>query len=99
MKLPPFYTRRIKHHLFEKLMRTGIQYSFYNSKSLEEFKYNLVKDTLDTYIDIKYEINTDTLPKEDNEMFILYMIQQYDHLLTMYYRKFKKDVTDNPRNL
>jgi hypothetical protein len=99
MKLPPFYTRRIQHHSFEKLMRTGIQYSFYNSKSLEEFKYNLVKDTLDTYIDIKYEINTDTLPKEDNEMFISYMMQQYDHLLTMYYRKFKKDVTDNPRNL
>jgi hypothetical protein len=59
----------------------------------------LTKYTLDTYIDIKYEINTDTLPKEDNEMFILYMIQQYDSLLTMYYRKFKKDVTDNPRNL
>ena len=79
--------------------KINFQYSFYNSKSLEEFKYNLVKDTLDTYIDIKYEINTDTLPKEDNEMFISYMMQQYDHLLTMYYRKFKKDVTDNPRNL
>jgi hypothetical protein len=99
MKLPPFYTRRIKHHLFEKLMREGINYNFYNSKSLEEFKYKLIKDTLATYIDIKYEIDIHTLPKEDNDVFISYMKQQYDSLLTMYYRKFKKDVTDNPKNL
>ena len=99
MKLPPFYTRRIQHHAFEKLMRTGIQYNFYNSKSLEEFKYKLIKDTLATYIDIKYEIDIDTLPKEDNDVFISYMMQQYDSLLTRYYRKFKKDVTDNPKNL
>jgi hypothetical protein len=71
-------------------MRQVIPYAFHNSKSLEEFKYVLVKDTLIGYIDLKYDINVNELPQEDNEKFISYMIQQYDPLLTMYYRNSKK---------
>lgn len=36
--IPPFFRRRIDHHKFEKMMRQGIMYIYYDSKSLEEFR-------------------------------------------------------------
>lgn len=89
-KLPSFYTRRIDHHKFEKMMRTGIPYIFHDSNSLEEFKYKLVEATLENYIHKKYAINIGELPQEDNDTFIKYMIEVYDPLLTAYYRNFYK---------
>ena len=41
-KLSPFFKRRIDHHKFEKMMRKGISYMYYESKNLEQFKYKLV---------------------------------------------------------
>jgi len=89
-KLPSFFTRRIDHHKFEKMMRKGIPYVFYDSNSLEEFKYKLVEATLENYIHYKYDINIDVIPKEDVDTFIKYMIDVYDPLLTAYYRNFYK---------
>jgi len=89
-KLPSFYTRRIDHHKFEKMMRTGIPYIFHDSNSLEEFKYKLVEATLENYIHYKYEINIDELPQEDNDTFIKYMIGVYDPLLVAYYKNYYK---------
>ena len=89
-KLPSFFTRRIDHHKFEKMMRKGIPYIFHDSDSLEEFKYKLVEATLENYIHYKYEINIDELPQEDKDTFIKYMIEVYDPVLTAYYRNFYK---------
>lgn len=89
-KLPSFFTRRIDHHKFEKMMRKGIPYIFHDSNSLEEFKYKLVEATLENYIYYKYEINIDELPQEDKDTFIKYMIEVYDPVLTAYYRNFYK---------
>lgn len=89
-KLPSFFTRRIDHHKFEKMMRKGIPYIFYDSNSLEEFKYKLVEATLENYIHYKYDINIDELPQEDKDTFIQYMIETYDPVLTAYYRNFYK---------
>ena len=48
--ISPFFVRRIDHHKFEKMMRKGTSYIFYESESLEEFKWRLVKATLENYI-------------------------------------------------
>jgi hypothetical protein len=89
-KLPSFFTRRIDHHKFEKMMRKGIPYIFHDSNSLQEFKYKLVEATLENYIHYKYDINIDELPQEDKDTFIQYMIEVYDPVLTAYYRNYYK---------
>jgi hypothetical protein len=89
-KLPSFFTRRIDHHKFEKMMRKGIPYIFHDSNSLQEFKYKLVEATLENYIHYKYDINIDELPQEDKDTFIQYMVETYDPVLTAYYRNYYK---------
>ncbi len=90
-KLSPFFKRRIDHHKFEKMMRKGISYMFYESESLEEFKWKLVKATLENYIYYKYNIDIYELPKEDVDTFIRYMIDVYDSLLKSYYYNERKN--------
>ena len=90
-KLSPFFKRRIDHHKFEKMMRKGISYIFYESESLEEFKWKLVKATLENYIYYKYNIDIYELPKEDVDTFIRYMIDVYDSLLKSYYYNERKN--------
>ena len=89
-KLPSFFTRRVDHHKFEKMMRKGIPYIFHDSNSLQEFKYKLVEATLENYIYYKYDINIDELPQEDKDTFIQYMVETYDPVLTAYYRNYYK---------
>jgi hypothetical protein len=73
---------------------------FYESNSVDEFKWKLVEATLENYIFYKYNINTDELPKEDVDKFIKYMIDVYDSLLVVYYNNMKKTIresTDEPK--
>ena len=98
--IPNFFKRRVDHHKFEKMMRKGISYMFYESNSVDEFKWKLVEATLENYIFYKYNINTDELPKEDVDKFIKYMIDVYDSLLVVYYNNMKKTIresTDEPK--
>jgi len=90
-KLPAFFIRRIDQHKFEKMMRKGIQYIYHDSNSLEEFKYKLVEATLENYIYYKYniDINLDGISEEDKNTYIKYLMEVYDSLLIMYYRKYK----------
>ena len=67
-------------------MRKGISYMYYESKNLEQFKYKLVKATLENYIYYKYNIDIfDELPQDDVYNFIDYMIETYEPVLKMYY--------------
>jgi len=96
--LSPFFKRRIDHHKFEKMMRKGIGYIYFESKSLEEFKYKLVKATLENYIHYKYNIDIEDQPQDDVDNFIDYMIKTYDSLLKGYYyneRKSRGDITES----
>ena len=97
-KLSPFFKRRIDHHTFEKMMKNGIIYMYFESKSVEEFKYKLVKATLENYIHYKYNIDIEDLPHDDVYNFIDYMIDTYDSVLKMYYyneRKNRGDINEN----
>ena len=90
-KLSPFFKRRIDHHKFEKMMRKGIIYMYYESKSLEEFKFKLVKATVENYIHYKYNINIEDLPHNDVDNFIDYMVDTYEPLLKTYYYNERKN--------
>jgi hypothetical protein len=84
-----FFKRRINHHKFEKMLRQGISYIFYDSSSLKEFKWKLVEATLQNYIHYKYDFDIDELPKDEVDNYIKYLIDQYDPLLSKYYHNQK----------
>ena len=65
-------------------------YMYYDSKSLEEFKWKLVQVTLENYLHYKYEIDLDTVPEDEVTDFIKYMIDVYDPLLKSYYYSARK---------
>jgi len=90
-KLSPFFKRRIDHHKFEKMMRKGIIYMYQESNSLEEFKFKLVKATLENYIYYKYNIDIEDLPHNDVDNFIDYMVDTYEPVLKMYYYNERKN--------
>jgi hypothetical protein len=97
-KILPFFKRRLDHHKFEKMMKLGISYMYFESKNLEQFKYKLVKATLENYIHYKYNVDIENLPKDDVDNFINYMIETYDALLKMYYyneRKIRGSINEN----
>lgn len=99
--IPPFFRRRIDHHKFEKMMRQGIMYIYYDSKSLEEFKWKLVQATLENYLHYKYEIDLNTVPEDEVTDFIKYMIDVYDPLLKSYYyneRKSRGDINESDKD-
>ena len=100
-KISPFFKRRIDHHKFEKMMRKGVGYIYFESKSLEEFKYKLVKATLENYIHYKYNIEIEDQPQDDVDNFIDYMIKTYDSLLKGYYydeRKSRGGINESINN-
>lgn len=90
-KLSPFFKRRIDHHKFEKMMRKGIIYMYQESNSLEEFKFKLVKATLENYIYYKYNIDIEDLPHDDVDNFIDYMVDTYEPVLKAYYYNQRKN--------
>lgn len=89
--IPSFFKRRIDHHKFEKMMRQGISYVYYDSKSLEDFKWKLVQATLENYLHYKYEIELNTIPVYDVADFIKYMVDTYDGLLVQYYYNMRRE--------
>ena len=89
--IPSFFKRRIDHHKFEKMMRQGISYVYYDSKSLEDFKWKLVQATLENYLHYKYEIELNTIPVYDVTDFIKYMVDTYDGLLAQYYYNMRRE--------
>jgi hypothetical protein len=89
--IPPFFKRRIDHHKFEKMMRTGIPYVYYDSSNVEEFKFKLVTATLENYLHYKYNIDLETVPSEDVVSFVEYMVDTYDPLLAQYYYNMRRD--------
>ncbi len=88
--IPPFFRRRIDHHKFEKMMRKGIPYIYYDSNNVDEFKYKLVTATLENYLHYKYDIDLETVPSDDVISFTEYLVNTYDPLLKEYYYNMRR---------
>lgn len=88
--IPPFFRRRIDHHKFEKMMRKGIPYIYYDSNNVDEFKYKLVTATLENYLHYKYNIDLETIPSDDVVSFTEYLVNTYDPLLKEYYYNMRR---------
>ena len=89
--IPPFFRRRIDHHKFEKMMRQGIPYVYYDSNNVDEFKFKLVTATLENYLHYKYNIELTDVPSEDVVSFVEYMVDTYDPLLAQYYYNMRRE--------
>jgi hypothetical protein len=89
--ISPFFKRRIDHHKFEKMMRQGIPYVYYDSSNVEEFKFKLVTTTLENYLHYKYNIELTDVPSDDVVSFVEYMVDTYDPLLAQYYRNMRRE--------
>ena len=89
--ISPFFKRRIDHHKFEKMMRQGIPYVYYDSSNVEEFKFKLVTATLENYLHYKYNIELTDVPSDDVVSFVEYMVDTYDPLLAQYYRNMRRE--------
>jgi hypothetical protein len=88
--LSHIFTRRIDFHKFEKLMKKGISYTFYDSSSLEDFKYKLLHITLENYLFYGYNIDLEKIPTEDVDVYINYLSEVFGGLIQFYYNNFKK---------
>jgi uncharacterized protein (DUF2164 family) len=88
--LPQIFTRRIDLHKFEKQMKKGIPYTFYDSSDFEDFKYKLLHVTLENYLFYGYNIELEKLPTEDVDIFIDYLSEQFGDLIKLYYNNFRK---------
>ena len=95
-KLPSSFRRRLDLHKFEKIMKKGIVYVYYDSNSLEEFKNKLILATLENYIFYKYEKELEEFPQNEIEAATAHLLQVFDPLLTMYYRNTKNERTPTP---
>jgi hypothetical protein len=89
--IPPFFRRRIDHHKFEKMMRQGIPYVYYDSNNVDEFKFKLITATLENYLHYKYNIELTDVPSEDVVSFVEYMVDTYDPLLAQYYYNMRRE--------
>lgn len=89
-KLSPELTRRIDLHKFEKLMRKGIPYTYYDSPDLKTFKYKLFHVTLENYLYYAYNINLEEMSTNDVDNFIQYLDETFGELTKHYYNNFKK---------
>lgn len=89
-KLNPFVLRRIDLDKFESLLNKGSVYMFYESNSLEEFKWKLVTANLENYIYYKYDIEID-LSDSEYDSVIEYLVNLYSNKLESMYNNLRKE--------
>jgi hypothetical protein len=90
-KLPSFFLRRYDSHKIEKIMRRGAIHSYWDTKNKEAFKIDLAKTAVDTFFQLKFDISLDQLSESEWEPIVDFIIGQFNPLMDMYYRNFKKD--------
>jgi len=71
------------------MLKKGVPYIFYESQNLEEFKYKLIKATLENYIYYKYQENIEEMDNNQVDNFIEELIQIFDQFLKHLYTNFK----------
>jgi hypothetical protein len=91
-KLPLEITRRLDNHKFEKMMRNGTSYIWHESKSKDEFKYKLLKATLENYLYYSNDkIEIDKLNQDEVNNYIDHLKKIFNPVLDKYYSNLKKE--------
>jgi len=83
-KIPPYFRRRIDLKEFEDQLEKGKVYIFYDSNSLEEYKWKLVTATLENYIYYNYDTEIDSADNSTYET-IENLVNIFDDKLTDMY--------------
>ena len=90
-KLPSFFLRRYDSHKIEKVMRKAAIHSYWDTRNKEDFKVELAKTSVDTFLYSKYGIDLSNLSEEDWGSIINYIIKVFNPLMDMYYKNLKRD--------
>ena len=91
-KLPLEITRRLDNHKFEKMMRNGTSYIWHESISKDEFKYKLLKATLENYLYYSNDkIEIDKLNQDKVNNYIDHLKKIFNPVLDKYYSNLKKE--------
>ncbi len=72
-------------------MRRGAIHSYWDTKNKEAFKIDLAKTAVDTFFQLKFDISLDQLSESEWEPIVDFIIGQFNPLMDMYYRNFKRD--------
>jgi len=88
--IDPFVRRRIDLKKFEGTFDQGRIYMFYESNSLEEFKWKLITATLENYLYYKDGIDIDVSDGKFDST-INGLINHFDDKLESIYKSLKKD--------
>ena len=72
-------------------MRRGAIHSYWDTKNKEAFKIDLAKTSVDTFFHLKFDISLDQLSESEWEPIVDFIIGQFNPLMDIYYRNFKKD--------
>ena len=90
-KIHSSFLRRIDMDQFKKELDRGKVYLFYDSNSLEEFKWKLVVATLENYMFYGYNIDIDTSEDYVVET-IKTLVDIFDDELTFMYKVLKNTI-------
>jgi hypothetical protein len=87
-----FFERRVDLDGYKKTLESGVPYIYYESHSLDEFKYKLLLTTLSNYIYYKHDKNIwEDLDEEMIDSFVNKLDELFGDLVTNYYYDFKKN--------
>lgn len=87
-----FFERRVNLDEYGNMLKRGVPYIFYESYSLDEFKYKLLLTTLSNYIYYKHDTNIwEDLDEEMIDNFVNKLDEIFGDIVTSYYYDFKEN--------
>lgn len=87
-----FFERRVDLDEYGNMLKRGVPYIFYESHSLDEFKYKLLLTTLSNYIYYKHDKNIwMDLDEEVIDSFVNKLDETFGDMVTNYYHDFKEN--------
>jgi hypothetical protein len=85
-----FFERRVNLDEYGNMLKRGVPYIFYESHSLDEFKYKLLLTTLSNYIYYKHDKNIwMDLDEEVIDSFVNKLDEIFGDMVTSYYNHFR----------
>lgn len=91
-KVPAVFLRRFNSHKFEKIMKKGAIYAYWDTTNREQFKRELASSAADALLYAGYSIDAEIhLTKEDMDSITDYVIELFNPLMDLYYNNLRKE--------